>query len=219
MSRKIRVFLADDHPIVLAGLRNLLSAETDIELVGEASAGGAAVRSILDLKPDVAILDISLPELNGILMTRRLTNECPEVRVLILTFHEDRAYVHQALQAGARGFLLKRAAAENLLYAIRAVYSGGLYIDPAIAGRYFDPKRLQGGKSAAGAIGTMLTERETEVLKMAALGFTNKEIAGRLGVGVKSVETFKARGTEKLGLKTRADIVRFASAEGWLSDI
>lgn len=219
MSRKIRVFLADDHPIVLAGLRNLVNAEEDIELVGEASTGLSAVRSIQELNPDVAIIDISLPEMNGILITRRLAKECPSVRVLVLTFHEDRAYVHQALQAGARGFVLKRAAAENLLHAIRAVYVGGLYVDPTIAGRIFDSSSPQRSKAISGETGIALTVRETEVLKMAALGFTNKEIAGRLGVGVKSVETFKARGTEKLGLKSRAEIVRFASAEGWLADI
>lgn len=219
MSRMIRLFLADDHPIVLAGLRNLVQAEPDVELVGEATAGWSAVKSIIELKPDVAVLDISMPEINGILIARRIAEECPGVRILVLTFHEDRAYVHQALQAGVRGYVLKRTAAETLLHAIRAVYVGGLYVDPAIAGRIFDNKETRAGRTYESGATPALTDRESEVLKLAAFGFTNKEIAGRLGIGIKSVETYKARGSDKLGLKTRADIVRFASAEGWLTNV
>jgi DNA-binding NarL/FixJ family response regulator len=218
VSRPIRLFLADDHPIVLAGLRNLVQSEPDVELVGEATTGWAAVKAIRESKPDVAVLDISMPELNGILVARRVAEECPNVRILILTFHEDRAYVHQALQAGVRGYVLKRTAAETLLHAIRAVYVGGLYVDPSIAGRIFDSKEARGTRTFDGGTPISLTDRESEVLKLAALGFTNKEIAGRLGIGIKSVETYKSRGSEKLGLRTRADIVRFASAEGWLTD-
>jgi DNA-binding NarL/FixJ family response regulator len=215
VSRNIRLFLADDHPIVLAGLRNLVEAEPDVELVGQATAGLAAVKSIIELKPDVAVLDISMPEINGILIARRIAEECPTVRILVLTFHEDRAYVHQALQAGVRGYVLKRTAAETLLHAIRAVYVGGLYVDPSIAGRIFDGKEARAGRAFEKSTTVSLTDREAEVLKLAAFGFTNKEIAGRLG----SVETYKARGSDKLGLKTRADIVRFASAEGWLTNV
>lgn len=219
MSQKIRLFLADDHPIVLAGLRNLVQAEADVELIGQATAGLAAVRSIVELKPDVAVLDISMPELNGILIARRLAEECPSVRILVLTFHEDRAYVHLALQAGVRGYVLKRTAAETLLHAIRAVFDGGLYVDPSIAGRFFDGKEARTSRTFERGGMILLTDRESEVLRLAALGFTNKEIAGRLGVGIKSVETYKARGSDKLGLRTRADIVRFASAEGWLTNV
>jgi DNA-binding NarL/FixJ family response regulator len=219
MSGKIRIFLADDHPIVLAGLRNLIEAESDIELVGQATAGLAAVKEIRELKPDVAVIDISMPELNGILITRRVREEGASVRILILTFHEDRAYVQQALQAGVRGYVLKRAGPESLLQAIRAVHDGGIYVDPSVASRIFDSKELRGGRDGEVPSGITLTDRETEVLRMAALGFTNKEIAGKLGVGIKSVETYKARGSEKAGLKTRADIVRFASAQGWLEGL
>ena len=219
MSQKIRLFLADDHPIVLAGLRNLVQAEADVELVGQSTSGLATIKSIVDLKPDVAVLDISMPELNGILIARRLAAECPSVRILVLTFHEDRAYVHQALQAGVRGYVLKRTAAETLLHAIRAVFDGGLYVDPSIAGRIFDGKEARASRTYDGGSMILLTDRESEVLRLAALGFTNKEIAGRLGVGIKSVETYKARGSDKLGLRTRADIVRFASAEGWLTNV
>lgn len=218
MTRITRVFLADDHPVVLAGLRHLIQAESDIELVGEATSGWAAVKSIRELKPDVAVLDISMPELNGILIARRLAEECPGVRILILTFHEDRAYVHQALQAGVRGYVLKRTATETLLHAIRAAHVGGLYVDPAIADRIFENRESRAGRALDNGATVSLTDRETEVLKLAAFGFTNKEIAGRLGIGIKSVETYKSRGSDKLGLRTRADIVRFASAEGWLTD-
>jgi DNA-binding NarL/FixJ family response regulator len=214
---KIRIVLADDHPIVLGGLRNLVRAEDDFELVGEAGSGLAALKIIRDKRPDVAVLDISMPELNGVLLCRRLTGEMPELRVLVLTLHEDRAYLNQALEAGARGYMLKRSAVENLVQAIRAVMVGGTYVDPAFAGRIFDSKRGNSNPAAQNKrAAPALTDREGAVLKMAALGFTNKEIASRLDVGVKSVETYKARGVEKLGLKSRAELVRYASAQGWL---
>ena len=212
---KIRIVLADDHPIVLDGLRNLVRAENDFELVGEAGSGLAALKLIRDKRPEVAVLDISMPELNGIVLCRRLIGEMPDLRVLVLTLHEDRAYLNQALDAGARGYILKRSAVENLVHAIRAVMVGGTYIDPAIAGRVFDGKRAHSNPSAHRKA-PALTERETAVLKMASLGFTNKEIASRLDVGVKSVETYKARGLEKLEIKTRAELVRYASTQGWL---
>ena len=213
---KTRIVLADDHPIVLDGLRNLIRAEADFELVGEAASGLAALRVIRERQPDVAVLDISMPEINGIVLSRRLAAEAPQVSVLMLTLHEDRAYLNQALEAGVRGYVLKRSAVENLVQAIRAVLVGGLYVDPAISSRTQDGKRSSGKADPQNGNAPALTERESAVLKMASLGFTNKEIASRLDVGVKSVETYKARGLEKLGLKTRAELVRYASTQGWL---
>jgi DNA-binding NarL/FixJ family response regulator len=213
---KIRIVLADDHPIVLDGLRNLVRAESDFELAGEAPSGLAALKVVREQRPDVAVLDISMPELNGIVLCRRLTGEFPQLRVLVLTLHEDRAYLKQALEAGARGYILKRSAVENLVQGIRTVMLGGTYVDPAIAGRLFDGKGIYARPASSRSTAPALTERETEVLRMAALGFTNKEIACRLDVGVKSVETYKARGLDKLGLKTRAELVRYASVQGWL---
>jgi DNA-binding NarL/FixJ family response regulator len=213
---RTRIVLADDHPIVLDGLRNLLAAEHDFELVGEATSGLAALKLIRDKRPDVAVLDISMPELNGIVLSRRLAGEIPALRVLVLTLHEDRAYLNQALEAGVRGYVLKRSAVENLVQAIRAVTVGGLYVDPAISSALTDRKRTSARLVADRGATPALTEREAAVLKMAALGFTNKEIAARLDVGVKSVETYKARGLEKLDLRTRAELVRYASAQGWL---
>ena len=217
MSGKTRIILADDHPIVLNGLRNLVQAENDLDLIGEASSGITALNVIRETRPDVAVIDISMPELNGIALTRRLANEMPLVRVLVLTLHEDLAFVRQAMQAGVRGYVLKRSAAECLIQAIRAVVAGGVYVDPAIANRMIgaNPKRWQN----ASAIGPDLTEREAGVLKLVALGFTNKEIARQLDVGVKSIETYKARGAAKLGLKTRAELVRYASRQGWLTEV
>ncbi len=219
MTGKTRVTLADDHPIVLAGLRSLIEAETDLDLVGEATSGLSALKLIREKMPDVAVVDISMPELNGILLSRRLAQECPSVRMLVLSLHEDRSYVKQALDAGVRGYVLKRSAAENLVQAIRAVLVGGLYVDPAIARRMFESKPSRAGRSPATANTPDLTDRESEVLKFSALGFTNKEIANRLAVSAKTVETHKARATEKLNLKTRAELVRYASAQGWLADI
>jgi len=216
VTEKIRIVLADDHPIVLDGLRNLIRAEPDFELVGEAASGLSALKIIREQRPDVAVLDISMPELNGILLSRRLAGEMPALRLLVLTLHEDRAYLNQALEAGVRGYVLKRSAVENLVQAIRAVMVGGLYIDPAIVGRVFESKQVNKRLLARKGVAPALTDREADVLKMAALGFTNKEIASRLDVGVKSIETYKARGLEKLGLKTRAELVRYASGQGWL---
>ncbi len=217
MNVRTRITLSDDHPIFLSGLRNLIAAADDLEIVGEAVDGLGAWNVIQEKKPSVAVLDISMPQLNGIALARRLADQLPSVRVMMLTLHEDRAFLKQALEAGVRGYLLKRSAAENLVPAIRAVVVGGIYVDPAIVGRVFDgtPKR----KLRLDAATPDLTEREAETLKFAAIGLTNKEIAGRLGIGVKSVETYKARAMEKLELKTRAELVRYASAQGWLESI
>ena len=219
MNAITRIVLADDHPIVLGGLRNLIRAQHDFELVGEASNGRQALSLIRETKPDVAVVDISMPELNGIVLSRRLAEEMPSLKIIMLTLHEDRAYLKQALDVGAGGYVLKRSAAENLVQAIRAVVVGGLYVDPAMANRMFDASPKRAGRLKSGVAYAELTDREAEVLKFAALGFTNKEIAYKLDVGVKSIETYKARGAEKLGLKTRAELVRYASAQGWLAGI
>jgi DNA-binding NarL/FixJ family response regulator len=226
MTATIRIVLADDHPIVLGGLRHLIQAENDLEIVGEATTGAAAFEVICAQSPDIAVVDISMPGLNGIVLSRKLAAECPAARVLVLTFHEDRAYVNQARLAGVRGYVLKRSAAENLIAAIRVIRRGGFFLDPAIAetpgsGSTRAKAQMSGslpGKPAPQKPGSRMTDREAEVVKLVALGFTNKEIAGRLYVGVKTIETHRARASEKLGLRTRADIVRYASTQGWLAD-
>jgi len=214
-----RIVLADDHPIVLAGLRNLIEPETDLEIVGEASNGLAALKVIRERQPDIAVIDLSMPELNGILLSRRLAVEMPSVRVLALTLHEDRAFLKQAIDAGVRGYVLKRSAAESLVHAIRAVLACGLYVDPAIANSLFDVNSKRVSQHRSNAITLELTDRETKVLKCVALGFSNKEIANQLNVGVKSIETYKARGLQKLGFKSRVQLVRYASTQGWLAEV
>lgn len=212
----IRVALADDHPIVLAGVKALLQEVPEIEIVGEATNGAEALEAIQTSQPDVAVVDISMAEINGLELARRLTGACPGVKLLALTVHEDRAYIQPMLQAGARGYLLKRSAAEDLLRAIRAVAAGGVYLDPAIADKALpEPQHNAGEKSPS----EELSAREAEVLRLVAHGFSNKEIANKLDVSVKTIETYKARASEKLGLRTRAEIVRYGAAHGWLGDL
>jgi len=211
---RIRVALADDHPVVLAGIKALIQAAPEMDLIGEAADGHAALKLILDSQPDVVVMDISMPGLTGLELVQRVGHEHAAVRMLVLTVHEDRAYVQKVLSAGARGYLLKRSAAEELVRAIRAVHAGGLYVDPAIAGKFV---QSGGGENALGE-GLGLSEREEEVLKLAAQGHTNKETAARLGLSIKTVESYKARAMEKLGLKTRAEIVRYGLARDWLGE-
>jgi DNA-binding NarL/FixJ family response regulator len=215
--RLIRVFLADDHPVVLAGIRALLQGNPDMALVGEATNGSAALVRVMEMLPDVAVLDISMPGMNGLDLTRRLAESCPSVRVIALTVHEDRAYVQSLVQNGARGYLLKRSAAADLVRAVRAVAEGGVYLDPAIAGSALGEPPPPGRPIDAAE--TELSPREADVLRLMARGYSNKEIAGRLDVSVKSVETYKSRATEKLGLKSRAEIVRYGMSKRWLDNL
>ena len=159
-----------------------------------------------------------MPEMNGILLGRRVANEMPSVKILVLTLHEERAYLKQALAAGIAGYMLKRSAAENLVQAIRAVLIGGLYVDPSIAAGFFDVRPTRAGRQSSSITEPELTDREADVLKLVALGFTNKEIERKFDLGVKTIETYKARGAEKLGLNTRAELVRYASVQGWLAN-
>jgi DNA-binding NarL/FixJ family response regulator len=203
--------------VVLAGVKTLMQAAPDMELVGEAASGTAALALIKDKLPQVAILDISMPGVNGLELVQRLREECPQVKVIALTVHEDRAYVKPLLQAGARGYLLKRSAAEDLVRAVRAVADGGMYLDPAIADKALSdvkPASEHGDNAEA-----ELSPREGDVLRLTAQGFSNKEIGAQLDISVKTVETYKARASEKLGLRSRAEIVRYGAAQGWLDDL
>lgn len=220
MTDKTRVTLADDHPLILSGLRNLIKAEANLDLVGEATSGLAALKIIRDQLPDVAVIDISMPGLNGIAVARRLMDECPSVRIIILTLHEDQSFVKQALAAGVKGYVLKRSAAENLVEAIRIVVTvGGIYIDPSLAHGLRDNAPSKSGKVSQPGEALGLTDREASVLKYLVRGLTTKEIASRLDLSIKTVETYKARAAEKLHLKTRAEIVRFGSTQGWLEEV
>ncbi len=211
----IRVVLADDHPVVVAGVKTLLLATPDMTVVGEAGTGLEALRMIEETMPDVAVIDISMPDVNGIELAKALAHDARSVKLLALTVHEDRAYVQRLMQAGARGYLLKRTAAEELVRAIRAISAGGIYLDPAVAGKVLGDTVTA---SAAAGEETCLSIREEDVLRLVTRGFSNKEIAERLEISSKTVETYKARAVEKLALRTRADIVRYGMRQGWLND-
>lgn len=213
---KLRVLLADDHVVVREGVRALVDAQPDMVVVGDAADGPTALERAAALDPDVVVVDVSLPGMGGAEVTAALVKADPDRRVLALTVHEDRGYLRLLLEAGATGYVLKRAAAAELIQAIRAVAAGGTYIDPALAasvvGRFV--------RSAPGSAPRVeLSDREAEVVKMIAHGYSNKEIAGRLGLSVKTVETYKTRSLEKLGLRSRVDIVRYAVLRGWLADM
>jgi DNA-binding NarL/FixJ family response regulator len=214
---KLRIFLADDHAVVREGLKTLIGAEEDMEVVGEASDGLVACEQVLLLRPDVAVLDVYMPVLSGAQAAERLRRECPRVKVLALTGHEDVGYLRQLLEAGAVGYVLKRAASEELIRAIRTVAANGVYLDPALAGK------VVGGfvrktQTENAQLAVELSERETEVVQLVAAGHSNREIAGQLDLSVKTVETYKARSLEKLGLRSRAELVRYSLQRGWLKD-
>ena len=212
----LRVLLADDHPIVLAGIKALVTSDAALEVVGEAADGRTALRLATELKPDILILDISMPGLNGVKVAELLRTACPKCKILALTVHEDRGYLRQLLELGIAGYMLKRSAAEELVRAIRAVAKGGLYLDPAVAGKVMGitPPRTTRTDSALAAD---LSDREIEVLRLAASGHSNKSMAIQLRIGVKTVETYKARAMEKLGFQTRVELVRYAVSKGWLT--
>ena len=214
-SGDIRVVLADDHPILREGLKLLINAEPDMRVVGEAANGDAACQIARELSPDVVVLDLSMPVLTGAEAAARLRDVCPDIGVVALTVHEERSYVTQLLRIGARGYVLKRSASSELVNAVRRVAGGGTYIDPSIASAVVDGyvASVQSGQRSR----ERLSDREYAVLVRVSKGFSNKEIAAALDLSVKTVETYKARGAEKLGLRTRVDLVRYAARHGWLT--
>jgi two-component system response regulator NreC len=213
-AKKLRVFLADDHAVVRAGLKLLISAQSDMEVIGEAGDGSTAVHEARTLLPDVVVMDVSMPELNGVQATERLKNVCPDIKIVVLSAYSDAAHVRQLLASGASSYVLKRTASEELIRAIRTVAQGGVYLDPAVAGAvvmgYARPAEVKDAST--------LSPREYEVLLDVVHGYTNKEIADRLHLSVKTVEGHKTRIMEKLDLRSRAELVRYALRQGWLQD-
>jgi DNA-binding NarL/FixJ family response regulator len=214
---KLRVLLGDDHKIIRAGLRLFVNEQADMEVVGEADDGVEAVRLTLQLRPDVVVMDISMPKLDGLKATRKLKELCPEVKVLTLTRHTDDGYLQQLLQAGTNGYLLKQSAPNELVRAIHAVVNGKAYLDPAVT------QKVVGKLGRRAPLDTHLEKRlsgrEDEVLRLIAQGYLTKEVAARLQISIKTVETHKANGMEKMGMKNRIDLVRYANLQGWLKDI
>lgn len=218
MIRRIGVLIADDHAVLRAGLRMLLNAQPDMQVVGEAEDGEDAIRQVLNLRPDVALIDVSMPRLDGLEAIRRLQVGAPAVRVLVLTMYDDEGFLRRALEHGASGYILKKAADTELMAAIRAVARGELYVYPSLTrllvSRYLGrpEEEEEAAPSPAG-----LSERELEVLKLLAAGYTSHQVGAQLALSAKTVDTYKARLMEKLGLQSRADLIRYALRHGLLT--
>jgi two-component system response regulator NreC len=212
MNKPIQIFLTDDHAVLRAGLKALLNAEPDMQVIGEAGGEGDCLSPILALQPDVVLLDINMPCCNGLDLLAALRQQLPQSRVLVLTMHDDSVYLRQALATGGAGYVLKEAADSELLTAIRTVYNGGVFLHPEHAKILLEDSLNQQTQTTGSADDplTRLSDREVEVLRLIALGHSNKEIAEMLFLSVKTVETYKARVMEKLNLKSRAALVRFA---------
>jgi len=210
--------LVDDHAVLRAGLRTLLNAEPDMEVGGEAADGKQAVQKVAELEPEVVLMDISMPVLNGLEATRQIRRAHPQVKVLVLTMHDSEEYLFQVLEAGASGYVPKKAADTELINAIRAVYRGEAFLYPTAAKALIQDylERARAGEESDSF--DRLTEREKEVLKLVAEGYTNQEIAYMLVISVKTVETHRARIMEKLEFRTRAELVRYALNRGLLTE-
>jgi two-component system response regulator NreC len=217
MSDKIRVLLADDHAVLRAGLKALLNAEPDINVVGEAADGDEAIQESSRLHPDVVLMDITMPRTDGLAATETIRERNPSVRVLALTMHDSEEYLFRVLEAGGSGYVTKRAAVTELIDAIRAVHRGEAFLRPGAARQLMEDYLGRVGTGEEAESYGRLTQREREVLRLLADGYTNQEIADRLIISVKTVETHRAHILEKLGLHTRAELVRFARQRGLIS--
>jgi len=212
---KIRVLIVDDHAVLRAGLRMLIDSQKDMTAVGEAADGDEGVLQAVALRPDVVLMDITLPERGGLMVTEQIVEKCPGIRVLALTMHEDEAFVRGMLAAGAMGYVVKRSADLELLDAIRTVFRGKRFVDSRLSGamlyEMFAVKGKQPGPEA------MLSGRERTVLVMIAQGYTNSETADRLKLSIKTIETYRTRISEKLGIRSRPELVHFAIECGLLT--
>ena len=211
---KTKVLVADDHAIVREGVRMILAKERDIEVVGEAADGAQALQLVETAKPDVVVMDISMPGMGGIEATQKVKERYPKVNVLALTMHEDESYVFQLLRAGASGYVLKRAAAQDLVQAVRAAAKGEAFLYPSVARKVVEDylKRVEAGEEKERYDG--LTSREKEVLTLIAQGLSNQQIAEKLYISIKTVQTHRAHILEKLGLHDRTELVRYAIRKG-----
>ncbi|MEW5956781.1 MAG: response regulator transcription factor [Chloroflexota bacterium] len=211
---KIKVLLAEDHTIVRKGLRSLLDNETEIQVVGEAEDGQQAIQKTVQMLPDVVVMDITMPVLNGLEATRQIKKLCPQVKVVVLTVHSTEEHIFQILRAGASGYVVKQGAVNELIEAIQTAYRGETYLSPAISRQVVDEydRRAEATKDRY----DKLTGREREVLQMIAEGRTNREIAGRLHITIKTVEAHRAHLMDKLGLRSIAELTRYALRKGMI---
>ncbi len=215
---KLHVLLADDHAVMREALAMLVNSQPDMEVVAQASSGRDAVRLAAASPPDVAVMDVSMPDLNGIEATKQIRAKCPQVQVLALTRHGESGYVRRLLQAGAAGYLVKKSAADDFIRAIRAVAQGGTYVEPSLASALLQRSFHGGRKTEDAHEREPLSVREEDVLRSIAWGRSNKETAAEFNLSIKTVESYKASACQKLKLRSRADIVRYAVMRGWLDE-
>lgn len=215
---EIRVLIAEDHKTVQEGLKMIIAAEADMKVVGVAGDGREAIRLAQELRPNVVVMDISMPELNGLKASEELKKIAPDIKLLTLTRHTDKAYLQELMQAGVSGYVLKQSEPDELLRAIRIVANGGNYLDPTLTSNVFNIVTGQQNKQRGELSGEALSDRESEVLRLIALGFSNKEIAAQLETSVKTIETQKASALRKLNIRGRNEIVSYAILQGWLQE-
>jgi DNA-binding NarL/FixJ family response regulator len=216
-AKKIRVLLVDDHPVMRAGVAALFGAEHDLELIGQAEDGLQGVSMAGELQPDVVIMDVALPGLDGAAATKQIKETQPALPVLALSAHEEPDFARRLLAAGANGYALKRSACDELVRAVRLVAAGNAYVDPSLADALVE--RSERRRSPGGGIPTVtLSDREAEVIRLIAQGHTSKEMAMALSLSPRTLETYKARAMSKLNLRSRADLFRYAMRAGWLRD-
>jgi two-component system, NarL family, response regulator NreC len=218
MAENLRILIAEDHLTVRAGLKLIVDAEKDMKVVGETDNGREAIELAKQLQPDIVLMDISMPELNGLVATAKLKRVLPEIKILTLTRHTDDAYLRELMEAGASGYILKQSAAGELIRAIRTVAGGNFYLDPSLTEKVFRDFSGKNGKLRGDLSGERLTARESETLRYVALGYSNREIAEKLDVSVKTVEAHKANALKKLNMTSRKDIVGYAIMQGWMRE-
>jgi DNA-binding NarL/FixJ family response regulator len=217
MPAPLRILIADDHAIVRQGLKLLIDSQPDMKVIAEAASGDAVLAQAAAVKPDVVIMDISMPGINGLVATRTLKQRQPYTTVVALTRHEDRTYLEELLRAGASAYVLKQSPPTEFLRAVRAVAAGGIYLDPSMTAQVADGLLAARPRAEAEA-GAKITERETQVLRLVAVGHSNVEIGEKLDISVKTVEVHKTNSMRKLGLTGRVDVIRYGVLQGWLYD-
>jgi DNA-binding NarL/FixJ family response regulator len=217
VSRTFRILIADDHAVVRQGLKLLINSQPDMTVVGEAADGAAVLQQAAALEPDIVVMDLSMPGMNGLVATRALKEARPSVDIVALTRHDDETFLQEVLRAGASGYVLKQSNPVEFLQAIRAVAAGGVYLDPAVTPRVADGL-LTRASGARHVTPPPVSERETDVLRLIAIGHSNKEVAAQLKISVKTVEVHKANAMKKLGLTGRVDLIRYGVLQGWLYD-